>query len=352
MKKLSLNIRLLIAFGVLLGGTVVTGTCLIKKQPVKYVESMKEAVELTKSWFSVIDGLKREKGVSSDAFSNVPYNYMIGNEWSEITTTLGSLEAKEIATNPDFSALVVSLLHEAKIKKGDCVGVVLSGSFPSLAVSVFAALQTMEIDAVVMSSLGSSTYGANQPEVTWIDMESRLNRDGGMIYKSSLVSIGAEEDSGKGLSEEGIIKIKNAASRNNVRLYIPATLLESIEKRIEIFKEEEIDLLINIGGNQAALGACSHSSGIPNGLNTKIDGCYDENRGLIVRMNESGVPFINMLDIKNLASQYGIAVYPGIKYSESTNLFTKNQTRKYALIILLFIELVPLYYLRKRHNLD
>jgi poly-gamma-glutamate system protein len=308
---------------------------------------MNESVILTKKWFSVIEQFKKGKGIISDAISNIPYKYMIGNEWSEITTTLGSLEAKETSANPDFSALIIRLLHESKIKQGDKVGVVLSGSFPSLAISVLAALQTMGIEAVVMSSIGASTYGANQPEATWADMESALIKSGGLRYRSKLVSIGAGDDSGTGLSDEGLIKIKNAAERNRIDLYIPGSLKESIEKRVNIFSEEKISIIINIGGNQTSLGNCPHSTLIPNGLHTNINRCSDENRGLIARMNELGVPYINLLDIKDLASQYGMAVSPGSSYAVSTNLYNKTSTNKPLLGIILAFGLIPVYFLRK-----
>ena len=347
MNRLNLNIRLLITFLILLIGTVTAELFFRKSQPFEFVAEMKESVSLTKQWFSIIEQLKNEKGIISDASTNVPYSYMIGNEWSEITTTLGSLESKETSTNPDFSALIVRLLHEAKISKGDKVGVVLSGSFPALAISVLAALQTMEVDAVVMSSMGASTYGANQPEVTWSDMESALNKRGGLKFSSCLVSIGAGDDSGIGLSEEGRADIQNAAIRNNVNLYIPGSLEESIAKRTDLFKKEKISLLINIGGNQIALGDCSHSLSIPNGLHSKLSGCTDDNRGLIVRMNELEIPFIQMLNIKDLASQYGIVISPGNNYSESANLFVSNRTNKPVLGIILLVGLIPVYFLGK-----
>lgn len=348
MKKAATDIKLLVAFVVLVAGTVITISLLMEKQPVKEVKKMREAVELTKEWFTVIDNMKREKGIISDTRSNVPYNCLIGDEWSEITTSLGSLEAKETATNPDFAALIVKLLHEGGIEKGEKVGVILSGSFPSLAISVLAALQTMEIDALVMSSLGSSTYGANQPGATWIDMENRLIRDGGMKFSSALVSTGAEGDTGLGMEQEGLNEISNAAARNYIELFIPGTLIESIDKRVKMFREAEIKLLINIGGNQAALGACPHASVIPNGLHFKINGCSDKTRGVITRMNEEGVPFIHLLNIKDLASRNGIAVSPGIKYPESTALFTNSRPKKGALMLLLIAELVPVWFLRKR----
>ena len=348
MSRLNLNIRLLIILGILLIGTVVSETFFRKSRPLDYAGEMKESVGLTKKWFSLIEQLKQERGVKSDVPSNVAYSYMLGDEWSEITTTLGSLEAKETSTNPDFSALAVRLLHEAKINKGDKVGVVLSGSFPSLSISVLAALQTMRVEAVVMSSAGASTYGANQPQVTWMDMESKLIKSGGMKYKSCLVSFGAGEDAGSGLSDEGLQSIRQAASRNDVQLFVPESLIQSIEKRAELFQSAKISLLINIGGSQTMLGDCPHSTSIPNGLHSKLATCKDELRGLIARMNEKGIPFIQLLDIKNLAGQYGIAVSPGISYAGSTNLFNTTRSNKPVLAMILLICLTPVYFMGKR----
>ncbi len=347
MNRLSINIRLLIAFVVLLTGTIVSVTLFRKQQPLPWHDEMEKAVALTEKMFRVIEQLKIGRNIVSDAGSNVQYSFMIGDEWTEITTTLGSLEAKETSTNPDFSALMVRLLHEAGITAGDKVGVILSGSFPSLAVSVLAALQTMDIEPVVMSSLGASTYGANQPGATWIDMETALQRNG-LKFSSVLVSVGAGNDNGLGLSPEGLSIIKNAAYRNRVDLYIPATLHESIVKREEIFREANISLLINIGGNETALGNCAHSVGIPNGLHREMTLCDDWDRGLISLLNESGIPFINMLDIKDLASRYGIAVSPGTSYSESTNLYSTTTTNKTLLAVVLAVSLIPLYFIRRK----
>ena len=347
MNRLNLNIRLLISFMVLLAGTFLAETQFRKQQPLPFKKSMTESVELTVRMFKVIEDLKLKGSIVSDAGSNVPFRFMIGDEWSAITTTLGSLEAKEISTNPDFSALLVRLLHEADISKGDKVGVIISGSFPSLAISALAALHTMEVEAVVMSSPGASTYGANQPEATWIDMESALRR-ADLHFNTVLVSIGAGGDSGQGLSDEGLAIIRNAAYRNSVDLFIPSSLAESIEKRVGILVEANISLLINIGGNETALGSCPHSLSIPNGLHTKLPVCTDENRGLIARMNESGIPFINMLDIKDLASRYGIDISPGTNYAKATGLYETTTTNKPLIGAILMLCLLPIIILRKR----
>jgi poly-gamma-glutamate system protein len=346
MKNLGLNIKLLIVFSVILTGTLVAESLFRKQEPLSYGATMSGSAEMTARMFKVIEQLKVERGIRSDAVSNLPYSFMIGDEWSEITTTLGSLDAKEISTNPDFSALIVRLLHEAKISKGDKVGVILSGSFPSLAVSALTAIQVMGAEALVMSSIGASTYGANQPEATWCDMESVLKR-AGLHFSTVLVSMGAGEDAGVGLSEEGKAIIKNTAYRNKVDLYIPGSLMESIDKRVGIFASADISLLINIGGNETALGGCSHSLSIPNGLHSTLTVCSDDDRGVIARMSESGVPFINMLDIKDLASRYGIDVSPGNNYSEASALYYTTTTNKPAVGVILFICLVPVLLLRK-----
>jgi poly-gamma-glutamate system protein len=347
MKHLNLNIRLLLVFLILLIGTVISLSFFRKQRPLAYAETMNKSVELTKNMFTVIQQLKLDRNIISDTHSNIPYNFMIGDEWSEITTTLGSLEAKEISANPEFSALMVRLMLESGLSAGDRVGVIMSGSFPSLAISALAAIQTIGAEAVVMSSVGSSTYGANQPGATWLDMASALRRHG-LSFNTVLVSIGAGDDAGKGLSDEGFSIVRNAAYKNKVELYIPLTLLESINKRVEIFKNENISLLINIGGNETALGNCAQSLSIPNGLNTTLSACTDANRGLITRMNELGIPFINMLDIKDLASRYGLDISPGASYSESNTLYNSTTTNKPVIGIILAISIIPVLLVRKR----
>ncbi len=228
MRKISTNIKLLIVFIVALTGALLTGLVNRHETVLSCQKEMKEATYLAQQWFDIITDIKKEKGVFSDAHSNVPNSALIGNDWSDITTTLGSLEAKETSTNPDFAALTVRWLHEANIHHGDTVGVILSGSFPSISISVLAALQTMKIEAVMISSLGASTYGANQATATWVDMEHWLRTYGGMSFRSAIVSMGAGQDNGNGLSENGKALLRLAAERNHIELYEPSNIIESI----------------------------------------------------------------------------------------------------------------------------
>lgn len=321
-------------FGILLTGFLSTHFFFSSSENFYYNQSMIKAGELAQTWIDVIHDQKDKRKINQEVKSNVPNGFMIGDDYTYTTTTLGSLAAKEISTNPDFAALMVRLLSEAGLKAGDKLGLTLSGSFPSLAISSLAAIQTLNLDVIMMSSLGSSTFGANQERATWLDMENWLIQEGGMEFKSTIVTRGAENDNGGGLMEEGIEIMQQAVIRNHSELYIPETLIESINYKAEIFKSQEIKLLINIGGNQAAMGGCSHSLSLPNGFHPELRLCNDPDRGIIQELNEVGIPVINLLNIKDMASVYGMDLSPGLRYASSTNLYVDKKPDRIAVIII------------------
>lgn len=348
MKNLSTqNIKLISVFAGLVAGTIIIHLFFTQSQAHPKADLMYKAAELCQTWFTIVEEKKQELSICSDAVSNVPNKALIGNDWSEITTTLGTLEAKELTTNPDFAALMVKLICEAGMQKGQRAGVMLSGSFPALAIATFAALQTMEMDAVVISSLGASSFGANQPRATWLDYENWLTTAGGFKFQSSLITCGAENDNGGGMMEEGIANLELAAKRNNAALFIPVDLQEAIRVRVGYFEKTDIDLLINIGGGQAAVGSCVHNLSIPNGLTINYEGCRDHDRGVISRVSEQNIPFIHLLNLKDLAMQNGIPIAPGKIYSASIGLYDVRGVNKIAVSGVLLLSLLSLAFLKK-----
>jgi len=306
------NVRLLAAFCVAAAGLALAETRWQHSVERPDAEAMRLAAARAARWFDIVGAVKEHRGIASDAQTRIRHRGMLGSDWSPITTTLGSLEAKELAANPEFAALVVRWLDDAGIHAGDRVGVTLSGSFPSLAICVFAALKTRWITATVVSSVGASSYGANQPDATWIDIESWLAaEDASFDFRSALVTIGAEGDAGGGLSDEGIEEIRLAARRNGIELYEPESLEESIATKTAFFERSNIDLLINIGGNQASLGACPHASTIRNGYHRATDSCGHGDRGVMSRLAERGIPYIHIIDIRDLAHRYCISTDGG-----------------------------------------
>ena len=233
MKKKNKNILLYLVAAASLVALFLTRSYFINSVKNPHSALMKQSVHLTEKWFDIVSQEKQKRGIVSDSRSQVKYSSLIGDDFSIITTTLGSLEAKEISTNPQFAAVITKMLVEQNITPSSKVGVVISGSFPALAIVTLASLQTIGADVVLISSLGASCYGANQPDATWIDIENWLIEKGEMKYKSSIVSIGAENDVGDGLMEEGVEAIKIAAQRNNIQLYYPSSIEESINYKTE-----------------------------------------------------------------------------------------------------------------------
>jgi poly-gamma-glutamate system protein len=256
-----------------------------------------------------VDSLKREAGIPVDPAGGT-FAAMIGDEWSGITTTLGSREAKRTSANPAFAALLTRLLHETGIDSTSTVGIVLSGSFPSLGIAALSAVQTLGARGVMISSLGSSSFGANQPGATWLDIEERLARRGGLRIRSAMVTMGAEGDSGGGLSEEGQEILVATAARHGIPLVLPRPFNEAVAAKMEVLRDAE--LVINIGGSQTSLGTCTHGPLLPHGRITRQTGCSDPGRGVIERSLERGVPVIHLLNINAFAAEHGIPLSGGL----------------------------------------
>lgn len=266
------------------------------------------SARLAADWFTIIEKVKNEKGISYQEWKHIKYGALLGMDYSYITTTLGSLEAKQTSLNPKFAGLIYKWLKEEHIDSSKTVGLTISGSFPCLAISSLAAIQTIGAKAVLISSLGSSTYGANNPQATWIDYETWLRNGSKAIFSTSIITLGGENDAGEGMSEEGIKELEIAVERNSRKLYVPSSLEESIDTKTKFLLENNISILINIGGNQAAIGACIHSPILPNGIWKNYLVCNHGKKGILPRIYERGIPVIHLLNIRDLASKNGLTI--------------------------------------------
>lgn len=329
--RINLNIKFAIIFIICIAVVLFTELQINSQNVAKLSEKEDQAVKLTSDWFQLINQLKIEKGITNHDFDVLKYCGLMGIEYSTITTTLGSLEAKQTAINPFFSALILEYFESQNINQNSIVGLNISGSFPSLAIAALAATQTIGAKTILISSLGSSMYGANDPVCTWLDMEKYLNKYGNLETSSILVSPGGGNDIGLGLIDGGIEDIHLAADRNGVVLFMAKSLEESITKRLEIFKENKIDVLINIGGNHPAMGNCIHSLSIPNGMSLKLNSCNDDGRSLLFRISEMGIPIIHLLNLKELALRNGLQLTPSVAFG--INRIDNSEMSKSKLVI-------------------
>lgn len=275
---------------------------------------------------------------------------LIGQEYTKLTTTLGNLKAKRTATNPDFAALMVNYFKKLNLKSGDKIAIGASGSFPGLILAVLSASETMDLEVELIYSLGSSMYGANIPNFSFIEMLKELRKEQILSYKIRALSLGGDNDRADNLffsdNKNTFFKI---AKKESIPLIYEKDLEASIQKRIDILKENsqtnQIKTFINIGGASANFGSTSASVKFENGLTIpgKLNTEYAKN-GLLSYFLSQNIPVIHLLNIENLARENGIQVDPvPLPKPGKADVYYIINYNKYLILFLLMIIVSPLF---------
>jgi poly-gamma-glutamate system protein len=319
-----------------------------------------EASQLAKEASEYLKEYRHHKGVFVDVLNDPNETALIGQDITLITTDRGYIESKLTATNPNFAAVIVDMLKESDLQRNDVVAVAFTGSLPGLNIAVLAALQTLKLKPIIITSVGASNWGANDPYFTWLDMEKVLYDAEIFKYKSTAASIGGGLDRGRGLSPEGRSLIKEAIERNGVEFINEEYLENSINKRIEIYrmlkKNNFIKAFINVGGGIASLGSTENVQFISSGLSKTLAMKNFPRLGVLVLMAQDNVPIIHLLNITQLASKYGLPVNPiPLPEPGEGEIFIQRQysmelTITATIFLVLAISLV-FYMERKRHRL-
>jgi poly-gamma-glutamate system protein len=265
---------------------------------------------------------------------------MIGWEYSDITTTLGYLPAKRTSTNPAFAGLMVRLLREAGCQAGDKVGVTFTGSFPALNVAVLAACAALNLEPRIVSSVGASSYGANIPGFTWLDMEKHLYNNGIFPYISLAVSYGGVVETGGGIDGTGLELAREAVERHGAPLLAEGDYSQvagDVARRKALLDANgRLACYINVGGALTALGWVASSARLDNGLLREIPPERDPARGLIFLYMEEKIPVIHLLNIDRLARRYALPVdpIPLPEADEENNAYDKRYYQMLAILII------------------
>jgi len=238
---------------------------------------------------------------------------LLGEKDSPITTDEGKIDDKVTVLNPNFSAGIVDLLGQADLKNGDTVAVLLTGSMPGANLATFAAIKALGLHPVVITSVGSSWWGANSPDFTWLDMERVLFEKGIFPYRSVAASLGGSDDQGGlRLSDVGRNLIVEAADRNAVTVIRQGSLNENIRARIELFQRilplDHYRAVINIGGGLAALGHRENGWLIPTGVHFRLPSVNYPARGVLHAFADEGVPIVHIYDVAVMADEYDLPV--------------------------------------------
>ncbi len=278
------------------------------------VEKMKEASQIMSQAMSVLKECRKDKALSIDPSSDINRTGLIGTRLSSITTSLGNLEAKRTTTNPNFAGLIVYLLIEAGVKAGDTIAVGASSSFPALVVAVLSASKAMDLNPLVIASLGASQWGANLPDFHWLHMHECLLENRIFSYKPVAVSLGGDQDRGEDMEEEGRNLLKRAIEESGVPVVEEKGLEANVEAKMHLYaaaaKEQPIKAFVNIGGSWSNLGTDREILNLEPGFVRFHRIPPKENRGVLFEMGARGVPIIHLLFIRGIVERYGLAWDP------------------------------------------
>jgi len=238
---------------------------------------------------------------------------LLGEKDSPITTDESKIDDKITVLNPNFAAAIVDLLGQAGLHTGDTVAVLLTGSMPGANLATYAAMKAVGLNPVIITSIGSSWWGANSPDFTWLDMERVLVERNIFPYRSIGASLGGSDDNGGlRLSSMGRELIESAAVRNNVTIIREGSLSENIKARLELFQRvlplERYKAVINIGGGIAALGHRENAWLIPNGVSHRLPSLNYPARGVVHSFADEGTTVININDVASFAADYDLPI--------------------------------------------
>ena len=287
-------------------------------------EAMAEAARRTDAAFKAIKAERLSRGHVLSLKDAPNQTGMVGASYTEITTTLGSLESKRSAANPNTAAMVYDMLMQCGVREGDTVAVNLSSSFPALNVAILCALDTCGAKGVIINSVGASTYGANLPDYTYLDMEQTLLAAGLIENHPRWFSLGGADDIGKEMPAAIKEEIVSRLESFGLSFLYYEDIDENIAARRRIYLSGDAPVcFINAGGNLLSFAGGEEMISAKNGLifpdspgrlssarapeDTAADG---RTLGLIPLFERDGVPVIHLLNMKSLLPAWGLPFDP------------------------------------------
>lgn len=285
-----------------------------KKQPyydekIQAARNMKKGMEeIKKHRLKIVGPIDTDVDPASSGLIGVPA--------SIITTNVGYLPAKQTTMNPNWAAVMVDMLKMARIKEGDIVAMGLSGSFPAMDLAAYAAADAIKLKIIAISTASASTWGANIPEFTWLDMERILHKAGIISCRSAAASLGGEKDNAMGTTKKSRDALLAAIQRNDLPYLKVDGTEESIEARMNLYQElaqgKRIAAYINIGGGRASVGPRIGKKRYMPGLNLKPPQNAMKIDSVTTRFAKARVPIIHIYRIDDLADAYGLPKSPVI----------------------------------------
>lgn len=279
-----------------------------------YYEQKLEAAQLAAQALEAVKLERLRRDILIDWEVDPSYSGLIGQAMTAMTSSAGTLTAKQTTVNPNFAAVIVDMLKSAGVKEGDVVAVGCSGSFPAMNICVYAALETLKVKPVIVTSATASQWGANHPDFLWIDMEKYLHDEKIFSFCSVATSIGGHKDLGVGLPDEARTLAEAAIERNNLTLIQGETFKRSVDQRMKVYREHTkgapIKAFINVGGAMVSTGRITGKRTFRPGLNLRAPAGLRDLDGAMPRFAKNKVPAIHLNSMTELAERYGLPIAP------------------------------------------
>ena len=281
------------------------------RAPKPYADIMLQASERLNTAFGAIKDLRLSLGHPIDKLDDPNETGMIGDLLTDITTTHGILEAKRSAANPNSAAMVTDLMIRCGVKEGDYVACNFSSSFPTLDLATVCALDSIGAHGIIINSVGASTYGANLPDLTYLDMEQELLGKGLIRNHAEWFSLGGAGDVGTGMPEQVTEEIVRRARSHGLSYIHEPDLSANLEIRKEIYAAvpEKPVCFINVGGNLLSFAGAEEKLTAADGIVTEVRSS-SEPQGLIPYFFRRGTPVIHLLNMKTLMPANGLPYDP------------------------------------------
>lgn len=255
-------------------------------------------------------------GLSLDENTDTYHSGFIGVEYSEVTTTMGSLPAKQCSTDPLWGVQFVRWFGELGLTRGDRVLVSASSSFPGMVYSCLAACESLGLEVDFLLSLGASTWGANRPELNFSGMLEILRRGGYVKTRPSMYTLGGTNENADGMDDEAKRLLQGAVSDSDL---VRGLTLDELVARKSEHLASGVRVLVNIGGNASSMGTDTMSLNLNPGIvypSRKTDG----GNGLVGNALRADIPVIHVLNLRGLAENCGI------DFTSRHRDFTRNRS--------------------------
>lgn len=265
------------------------------------------AAQLAKLAFDHISKVRQEIPLHSN---DTPWNStgLIGFRESPITTDRGYLRAKIATLNPNFASLIVQWLDQLNVRPGDHVAVGISGSLPALNICVYSAMCAMRVNPLIIASVGSSNWGANDPNFTWLEMEKSLSDSGILPIRSQMVSIGGNKDRGDNMTPDGVQMVRQKIQDLGLNFLKCDTTPESVDRRMAFYEEHSegkpLRVYINVGGGVASVSRREKGFLQP-GINFVAAVAEKKmSDSVMQRLGMANIPMIHLVMVRDLAEKY------------------------------------------------